>query len=254
VLEALTDDGVDSVIVAFACVGECRPERVIAAVAAAVDAGEARGGVAKPVLLCIMGAVGTVDAARGDSRRVFPAYLFPESAPRALARVVRYVAFRSQPPGRLALFEGVDAAAARRELQAALAEAGEDPVALEPGVVERVLAAFGLRVAGGAGVVQVRVRSDRLFGPLLEVARPGAAPVERITPLTDRDVAQVLAMCGLADEAGVAEAVGRLSQLVDELPWVWSVETAITPGSPPTLAAATAIAARRVASAQASRP
>ena len=110
---ALEHPEVDAVLVAFACVGDCRPERVTQAIGTAVNRCAAAGGGDKPVLVCMMGAQGTVSTAAGEGRRTFPAYRFPESAPRALARVVRYAEFRRRAGGQVVWHEGVDAAAHR---------------------------------------------------------------------------------------------------------------------------------------------
>jgi len=216
---------------------------------------EVEGGVDKPVLLCIMGAHGTVAAVSGGNRRLFPAYRFPESAPRALAHLVRYAEFRRRLPDHVVWYEGVDAAAARREVQAALTEAGgDDPVTLAPDVTIRVLQAFGIGVAEGReDALGVRVRPDPLFGPLIEVASPGGTAAERITPLTTNDVAQVLEVVGAPHQDAIAETIGRVSQLIEELPWVWSLEGQVSATSTPAVAPSTVLTVRRVTSGEASR-
>jgi acetate---CoA ligase (ADP-forming) len=253
---ALEHPDVDAVLVAFACVGDCQPEKVTAAIGNAVHGVEAVGGVDKPVLVCVMGAQGTVSAVSGGNRKVFPAYRFPEAAPRALARVVRYAEFRNRPVDRFVLYEGVDPAAARQEVLAALADATDDePVALGGEAVSRVLASFGLPVTPEAtAALAVNVRPDPLFGPLLVASVPSFRSIERITPLTANDIGQVVETLGLESHAGLAEAIGRLSQLVEELPWIWSLEVAVAGGATPTLAPPAAMTVRRVTSGQASRP
>ena len=253
---ALDHAEVDAVLVAFACVGDCQPEKVTAAVGSAAHRVEAAGGIEKPVLMCMMGAQGTVTVASGGNRRVFPAYRFPESAPRALARVVRYAEFRRRAGGQLVWYEGVDAAAGRREVLAALAGIEHDePVALAAPVAARVLAAFGIAAGKGAeAAVTVRVRPDPLFGPLLEVSPPAGPAVERITPLTAADVTEVLEAIGAPRGGALAEAIGRISQLVEELPWVWSLECTLAAETAAVAALPGVVTVRRVASAQASRP
>jgi hypothetical protein len=44
--------------------------------------------------------------------------------------------------------------------------------------------------------------------------------VVRITPLTDRDVGEILNDADLSAEHGLDELFGRLSQLIEELPWL----------------------------------
>ena len=253
---ALEHADVDAVLVAFACVGDCQPEKVTAAIGAAAHRVEAAGGFEKPVLVCMMGAQGTVSASSGDSRRVFPAYRFPESAPRALARVVRYAEFRRRAGDQVVWYEGIDATAGRREVLSALAHVEHDePVALPPDVAVRVLAAFGIAAAAEAAqTVTVRVRPDPLFGPLLEVVPPGGPAVERITPLTAADVTEVLESIGVPHDGALAETIGRLSQLVEELPWVWSLECTLAAGADAVAARPGAVTVRHVTSGQVSRP
>ncbi len=254
---ALEDPEVDAVLVAYACVGDCQPEQVATAIGSAAHQVEVAGGLDKPVLVCIMGAQGTVTAVSGGNRRVFPAYRFPESAPRALARVVHYAEFRRRPPDKVVWYEGVDAAAARREVQAALAAAGGDgPVRLEPAVAAHVLQAFGIGIEAAADrdwVLSIRVRPDPLFGPLIELALPGGQAVERITPLTANDVAQALEAIGARGQGALAETIGRVSQLVEELPWVWSLEILVT-AKAAAMTPWTELTVRTVASGLASRP
>ena len=256
VTAALQHPDVDAVLVAFACVGECQPEKVTAAIGNAAHRVEIAGGIEKPVLVCIMGAQGTVSAVSGGNRRVFPAYRFPESAPCALARVVRYAEFRRRPPDQVVWYEGVDAAAARREVQAAVADAGDDePVTLAPEVTARVLAAFGIGLEEGDGTaLAIRVRPDPLFGPLLEVALPGGPAVERITPLTANDVEEVLKAVGTPRQGRLGETIGRVSQLIEELPWVWSLHGSVTATTSAALAPTTMLTVRRVSSGETSRP
>jgi len=49
----------------------------------------------------------------------------------------------------------------------------------------------------------------------------------RITPLTDVDIAEVIERLGLPSVSGLAETLGRLTQLVEELPWICSLEAEV---------------------------
>jgi len=262
---------VDALIVIFAGVGRCDPRAVGRAIRRGVLRGERRSGVAKPVLLCLMGAAGALRvgaqgesggagggagggrsdgggagrAARGTAGagHVFPSYRFPESAAMALARAVQYAAFRRQPPGRLPWYDDVDAATARREVAAALAaaaaRAGEgdgETIWLEGEAAWRILGCFGILAAGGAGRVEapsdatgvrLEIRSDPSFGPLIHLLPAGKPPLARITPLTDRDIREMAAAADLAADHGVEELLGRVSQLVEELPWLGSMTAEI---------------------------
>ncbi|HEV3073173.1 MAG TPA: hypothetical protein VHB47_02045, partial [Thermoanaerobaculia bacterium] len=48
----------------------------------------------------------------------------------------------------------------------------------------------------------------------------GRPPLVRITPLTDRDIRELAAAAGLPVDCGIEELLGRVSQLVEELPWL----------------------------------
>jgi hypothetical protein len=66
----------------------------------------------------------------------------------------------------------------------------------------------------------LEVRSDPSFGPLLCLTREGKAPIVRITPLTDHDVREIVSCADIPSECGVEELLGRISQLIEELPWL----------------------------------
>jgi len=231
VLEALTDPSVDAVIAIFACVAGCDPEAVARAIRRAAVRAERRVGLAKPVLLCRMGEPRAVQVAGHE--RPFPAYRFPESAAIALARAAEYAAYRRRPPGRLVFFDDVDGTGARRLVEGWLAGAGEGEVEPDGSGTRRLMAAFGMPVEDGgpdgdlSGALRVRVRQDATFGPLLEV-EAGSARWVRITPLTDRD-ARELVEAARPGWRGAEEALLRLSQMVEELPWLARLEAVLRP-------------------------
>ncbi len=66
----------------------------------------------------------------------------------------------------------------------------------------------------------IDIHSDPSFGPLLRLTRPGKPPVIRITPLTDRDAREMLEAAGLTGERELEELLGRMSQMIEELPWL----------------------------------
>jgi hypothetical protein len=76
------------------------------------------------------------------------------------------------------------------------------------------------------------VRSDPSFGPLLHVRQAGGPPLARITPLTDRDIREVVAAAGLPADCGVEELLGRVSQLIEELPWLCAMTAEIRRAEP----------------------
>lgn len=114
-------------------------------------------GSGKPVLSTFLGVEGVPGelAEHGDvvpARGSIPTYPSPERAVRTLARAVRHAAWRHRDPGRLVVFEDIDAAPARQLVEHILAttaagrELGEDEV-------ERLLRAYGLPLVPSREVV-----------------------------------------------------------------------------------------------------
>jgi acyl-CoA synthetase (NDP forming)/GNAT superfamily N-acetyltransferase len=252
VQEAVEHDGVDALVVIFACIGGCDPKVVGRGIRRGVLRAERKTGVAKPVLLCLMGQAGIVrlhgeggaDPVGTASRHAFPSYRFPESAALALSRAVQYAGHRQRPGGHFVWYDDVDAGAARQEVTALLADSTEEIVWLEGEKAESLLALFGISTgavkesgtSAAADHALVEVVSDPSFGPLIRLSRPGLAPVVRITPLTDHDVREIVETAGLPLDCGVDELLGRMSQLIEELPWLWAMQARIhrvehTPGS-----------------------
>ncbi len=244
VQKALEDPQVDAVIAIFLCVGDCNPTLAGRGIRRGVLSAEGKTGVPKPALLCLMGASGLVDfSVEGrDSvtgkRTVFPSYRFPEAAARALGHAAEYAAYRRQPPGRLLWYEGTNPAAARvcleRSLQGAAADG--EPYWLHGEKAGEILAEFGIALAERATVppqaedaVEVNVRTHPDFGPLIALRRATLPSVVRITPLTDQDVRAMLEAAAVPPEGGEPELLGRLSQLVEELPWLVELHGEIAP-------------------------
>ncbi len=238
VRRAMEDNEVDALIAIFACVGDCDPKLVGRGIRRGVLRAERVSGVSKPALLCLMGAAGVVrigiEGSRSDagSRHIFPSYRFPESAALALSKGVQYAAFRAQPAGRLQWYEGIDSSAARQEVKALLDSAADDVLWLEGNHAWRILRHFGIQtgkadeVAGGEKAI-VEVRFDPSFGPLIRILREGKPPVVRITPLSDRDVREIVEAAKIPAECGVEELMGRISQLIEELPWLCGMQAEI---------------------------
>ena len=76
----------------------------------------------------------------------------------------------------------------------------------------------------GAPRVGLSLYADPDFGPLWRLHRKGRPSVLRITPMTDADVAEVLRRLGLPEISPMAATLGRLSQMVEELPWLCALE------------------------------
>jgi acyl-CoA synthetase (NDP forming)/GNAT superfamily N-acetyltransferase len=244
VQRVVEDPGSDAVIAIFLCVGRCEPELVARAIRRGVISAEAKAGAPKPVLLCLMGASGLVNfafegkGAVAERKTTFPSYRFPEAAVRALAHAAAYAAYRRQPAGRLVWHEDVDAAGARSQLEAALAGVGADagPNWLTQEQAREILACFGIAVAGdgaasGKRRIEVSVRPHAVFGPVVGL-RAREAAVERITPLTDEDVRVMLEAVGAAADGPEGELLCRLSQLVEEMPWLVELHADLAPARP----------------------
>ncbi|MBZ5552318.1 MAG: GNAT family N-acetyltransferase [Acidobacteriia bacterium] len=243
VQEALEHDEVDALIALFACVGDCDSKPVGRAIRRGVIRAERNTGVLKPALLCLMGAAGAVQfalespAGEVPSRHIFPSYRFPESAALALARAAQYSAYRRQPGGRLLWYEDVEAASARQEVQTMLAAtgAGADLLWVEGERAFKILGFFGIRSHPMEASLDestheqlgLEVRSDPHFGPLIRLCRAGKNPVIRITPLTDHDVRELAESAEVPIECGIDELLGRVSQLIEELPWMSAMQASI---------------------------
>jgi acetate---CoA ligase (ADP-forming) len=240
VQEAMEHDEVDALIAIFACVGDCDPDMVGRGIRRGVLRAERKSGVSKPALLCLMGAAGAVQfgvetGGETGSRHVFPSYRFPESAAQALSKAVQYAAFRRQPSGRLLWYEDVDPATARQEVKALIDAATEEVLWLEGEPAWKLLRYFGIQPAAPEAAqamidterAMLEVHSDPSFGPLIRILRSGHAPVVRITPLTDHDVREILEAAEIPKECGVEELLGRVSQLIEELPWLCGMEAVI---------------------------
>lgn len=164
----LADPNVDALMVIYIPVTMVQVEEVAAAIRAGVQEGRARGGEGKPVLACFPAAHGARSPLRGaDGDETIPAYRFPESAARALARAVRYAEWRRRPEGILVEFDDIDLDKARAICRRAAARAGEGW--LDYDETQQVLAAMGLPfVPGGmaATVAEATALAEKLGYPV----------------------------------------------------------------------------------------
>ena len=243
--KALSDNNVDSLLVGFACVGDCDTEPVAEAIRKGVSKAFAKTGIEKPLLLCLMGAIGAislVDEIENNSGKKFPAFRFPESAVNALGRIVKYVEFRKKQPGKLLWYKDVRAEKARELISKLLTKSssGDDKlVRLNKKSASDLLNCFGIlksdKTPKGTPVIKVKVKPDQLFGPLLEIMLENTRSIFRITPLTERDLEEIKKQLGSAKSKGVLEILGRVSQMIEELPWLWEVELEVTTLAKPLL-------------------
>ncbi len=241
VQQLMSHNEVDAMIAIYACVGDCDPQMVGRGIRRGVLKAERKTGISKPALLCLMGAAGAVqfgvEGSQGEagSRYVFPSYRFPESAALALSRAVQYAAFRSQPGGRYLWYDDVTAGPARQEIKVLLDASSEEILWIEGDGAEKILRHFGIKRNSVERPVApddiecaiLEVSSDPSFGPLIRILRAGKPPVVRITPLTDRDVREIIETAEIPAECGVEELLGRVSQMIEELPWLCSMQAEI---------------------------
>ncbi|WP_285577095.1 GNAT family N-acetyltransferase [Geothrix limicola] len=239
--EALEHPQVDALIASFACLGTCDPTVVARAIRRAAVRAEQTTGIAKPTLLSLMGMSGAVpvgSTALGESGgryRTFPSYRFPESAALALSKVVEYARFRMQPAGRISGYADLSAGEARRRVEQFVEGlTGSAPAALPEPELRELMAFFGVPIAEAAAPakskapqVSLNLSADPDFGPIWRFHRQGAGSILRITPLTDLDIADVLERLRLRPTSGLGETLGRLTQLVEELPWLCALEAQV---------------------------
>jgi len=229
---ALADPAIDA---ALAVVSRPRPvplEAVSAALAAAAAASE------KPVVLSLL-----AQPRAPTEPGALPAFPFPEAAARALAHAAFHAAWRARPAGSLPTLRGVDPAAAHKLLDEVLAGSPRG-APLEPSAAARLLACYGVGVAGettprgGEGrELVLGVRPDPGFGPLLTLRGAGASSLTeafRILPLTDADALELAervmgALPALARTARrpLVDLLLRVARLVEDAPEV--VELRLAP-------------------------
>jgi hypothetical protein len=185
-----------------------------------------------------MGATGTISLVNEDNpkigKRKFPAFRFPESAARALSKVVHYAQFKKQSPGNIKWFDDVSADEARKEIQKIIKTkpATTEKISIGKNDSTKILNYFGFNITeqniSGAHVIKINVHQDKLFGPIIELKVPKRPSVIHITPLTDRDVLESLEKVGLGTNKSLSDILGRVSQLIEEIPWLWKLKIETT--------------------------
>ncbi len=197
--EILADPGFDAVMTIFVPVGLCRPDAAGGAIAAAVAAARAAG-TQKPVQACIMAGTGLGGPLKAGAERI-PTYRFPEAAARALARAHAYARWRDAPIGDIPVLPSFDGEAARAVCRLALARGGGY---LQPGEVDRLLAAAGLPVLPGVVVAD----ADGAAAAAARLGFPAAVKVVGRTLTHKSDVGGV--QLDLHDAAAVRAACDRI--------------------------------------------
>jgi acyl-CoA synthetase (NDP forming) len=226
---------VDAAIVVFVPPPLGEPAEVAGAIRAAVDA----AGQTIPVLAVFMSAAGSPPELRAGGSAI-PSYAFPEDAARALGRAAEYGSWRERPEGQVPDLPDARRDEAAALLAAALAELPA-PAWLPPDQVAALLGCYGIAMAsaeaGGVELV-VGVVHDPSFGPVVACGAGGVAAellndvAVRLTPLTDRDAAEMvrsLASFPLldgyrgaprADVAALEDLLLRVGALVEAHPQV----------------------------------
>ncbi len=167
------DANVDAVIVIFV------PPLVTGAqeVADAILAG-AKGST-KPILSCFMGSHGVPESLRSLQSGNIPSFAFPETAARALARVVQYGVWLAHPAGVTPKLSGIDRARADKAIAAARASGVDKRDGWMPlDALADLLAAYGIRVN------RARVAANR--GEAAAIGKSLGYPV--VMKLRSRDV------------------------------------------------------------------
>ncbi len=225
----LAREDVDSILIGYACVGECTSEPVSAAIKKGVEEAEKITGVSKPALLCLMGKTGAVSLTEEDNKKVFPAFRFPEGAARALGKIARYSAFKNLSAGKLIWFDDVKADEARKFVHDLLSgKTNIEIVELKTGETVSLLEKFNLKVYDdnfdSEKELTFSVTPDPLFGPLIRIEKFSGETIIRITPLTDSDIEETAEELNCEKKTCIKEILGRVSQMIEEIPWLWELK------------------------------
>jgi acyl-CoA synthetase (NDP forming) len=143
---AIDDVNVDALITVFIPPLNTTGDEVASVLATVGDQSD------KPIVSTFLASVGVPellrvpDLAAPAGRGSVPSYPAPESAVRALARVVHYARWASRTPGTVPVFDDIDNRAARA-LVARVLDGSEEPVDLTDDQLRELLACYGLRLA-----------------------------------------------------------------------------------------------------------
>lgn len=239
----LADDVVDAVIVIFTPPLRGDADTVASAVAAVAATAD------KPVLAVFLSSRSTLEVLRSGDRRV-PWFAYPESAARALGRVVPYARWRQRPEEAPPLLSDADPVAAAAVVTSALGRSvpsGE--LWLDDAETAALLAAYGIAL-GAAGSeaaepgveVVCGLEEDPAFGPLVTVGLAGAASevlgdrALALVPLAFEEARRLIASLKAApllegygggppaDTDALAGLLCRLGRLAEDLPEVAEME------------------------------
>ncbi len=247
----LADDVVDAAIVIFTPPLRGEADTVASAVAAVNATSD------KPVLAVFLSSTGTLEALRRGDRRV-PWFAYPESAARALGRIVPYARWRQRPEEGPPELAGADPAAAAAVVSAALARSvPADEGWLDETETAALLGAYGIVLGGtaetgeageaaagrGGGVeVVCGLLEDDAFGPIVTVGLAGPASevlgdrAVSLVPIGTADAHRLVASLRAApllggyggappaDVDALADLLCRVGRLAEDFPEVAEME------------------------------
>ncbi|RMG20710.1 MAG: hypothetical protein D6732_28440 [Methanobacteriota archaeon] len=219
-------ESVNSLLIGFAGLGQIEPEEIIQAITEGIKkagTGEIKD---KPVVLCMMGKSQTIVFSKEDKLFSFPTFRFPETAARALGKVAKYSKFVELGAGKLVWFEDVDVKGAREFVTKLLHHSGEEEIIqLGQEDSKSLLQYFGYRYNSTESVSSYRllITPDPLFGPTIKILQRGKKTIIRITPLTDKDILEILSALELKSDDELGNIIGKLSQMIEEIPWLWQL-------------------------------
>jgi acetyl coenzyme A synthetase (ADP forming)-like protein len=203
--ELLESDEIDAVIVIYI---PAAPTGTPETAAAIRDASIANAGQ-KTLLTVFMRSEGPPPELHSDEYRV-PAYRFPESAARALARAAAYGEWLDKPAGTIPEYADLDVPRARGAIRQFLAGAGEEGGWLEPDDVSEVLNAFGLALPKS----QVAVTADEAVAIAADFDSPVVLKVVSESALHKSDIGGVV--LNLSTEAEIREGYEQVTSVVDD--------------------------------------
>jgi acetyl coenzyme A synthetase (ADP forming)-like protein len=194
----LADDVIDAVIVSFTPPLVTEADDVAAAVAFVASTAK------KPILAVFLTTTGTVEALRTGDRRV-PWFAYPESAARALGRIVPYTVWRTQPEEEPPELDGIDRVAARAIVSAALGRRNDDfGVWLGADETAQLLGAYGIPIVESVRACSVEAAVEAAGA----MAGPVAVKLDVAGVVHKTDVGGV--HLGLTGAAEVAAVTGEL--------------------------------------------
>ena len=232
VYKALINEETDSLLVGYACVGNCDIHPIESAIHDGVLRAEKETGKQKPVLLCLMregGALEINSAKFPGESRIYPTYIFPEAAAHSLGKIVDYVRFKNDPAGNLVWFEDVNSAEARELVNSILEKVDTKEFELEKEKAVKIFKYFNLPIVTDEKEkhIVISVKPDNLFGPIITAKTDDGQKSMRLTPLTEKDLREIRSEIGRNLNPKFDEIIGKVSQMIEELPWLWELEIKI---------------------------